>query len=178
MVTKNFSLKFKIANDQTIGTATLCPLCKHNNVDCVYGDCACDAVMALDASVEKNETRGISRLTHHISEPCDCAYEYGGCHFTGYCKYRQMSDKGLNGLHLPTCRLKFPNKKTAGNGEKLIKMKHIAIETVEFATYAGVNPEDALNEAFDWFYAHENIDTKFAMLRHLNGVKVTFEREE
>lgn len=55
MVTKNFSLKFKIANDQTIGTATLCPLCKHNNIDCVYGDYACGAVTALDTSVEESE---------------------------------------------------------------------------------------------------------------------------
>lgn len=57
-------------------------------------------------------------------------------------------------------------------------MKHIKIEHVEFLSYGGTNLKDAINEAFDWFYASENINTKTAALRHLNDVKVTFEREE
>jgi len=56
-------------------------------------------------------------------------------------------------------------------------MKHIKIENVEFTSYGGTNLKDALNEAFDWFYDSTNIDTQTATLRHLNGVKVTFERE-
>jgi hypothetical protein len=57
------------------------------------------------------------------------------------------------------------------------EMKHIIMESVEFTSYGGTNLKDAINEAFDWFYASENIQTKIATLRHLNGVKVTFERE-
>ena len=56
-------------------------------------------------------------------------------------------------------------------------MKHINIEHVEFSSYGGTNLKDAMSEAFDWFYASENTNTKSATLRHLNGVKVTFERE-
>lgn len=56
-------------------------------------------------------------------------------------------------------------------------MKHIIIEHVEFGTYGGTDLKDAITEAFDWFYASENSFTKTATVRHLNGVKVTFERE-
>ena len=55
IIAKNFILNLKKTEDQTIGTATLCPLCKRNNRDCNYGDIACEAVMGLDASVEESE---------------------------------------------------------------------------------------------------------------------------
>ena len=54
ILTKNFDLKLKMTNDQTVGTATLCPLCKHNGKDCNRNDMACDAVIALDTSIEEN----------------------------------------------------------------------------------------------------------------------------
>ena len=57
-------------------------------------------------------------------------------------------------------------------------MKHITIDHVEFSSYGGTELKDAVCEAFDWFYATENCNTKSATFRHLNGVKVTFEREE
>jgi hypothetical protein len=55
IIARNFEPKTKPNGDQTVGTATLCPICKHNNKDCNYGDIACDAVMALDTSVEESE---------------------------------------------------------------------------------------------------------------------------
>lgn len=52
---KNFDLKLKMTDDQTVGTATLCPLCKHDGNDCNRNDMACDAVIALDTSIEESE---------------------------------------------------------------------------------------------------------------------------
>ncbi len=57
-------------------------------------------------------------------------------------------------------------------------MKHIYIKNVEFESYGGTNLKDAITEAFDWFYSSENSNLQTATtLRHLNGVKVIFERE-
>jgi hypothetical protein len=56
-------------------------------------------------------------------------------------------------------------------------MKYIVIENIEFSAYPGTNLKDATSEAFDWFYLSENSNVRTATLRHLNGVKVTFERE-
>jgi hypothetical protein len=52
-------------------------------------------------------------------------------------------------------------------------MKH-----VEFEGYAGENIKDIVCETFDWFYTSENINTESVTIRHLNGVKVTFEWEK
>ena len=56
-------------------------------------------------------------------------------------------------------------------------MKDILVENIEFSPIAGSNINDALNEAFNWFYLSENSNVQTATIRHLNGVKVTFERE-
>jgi hypothetical protein len=56
-------------------------------------------------------------------------------------------------------------------------MKDILIETIEFTPIAGSNVHNAMKEAFDWFYLSENSNVQTVTLRHLNGVKVTFERE-
>jgi hypothetical protein len=57
-------------------------------------------------------------------------------------------------------------------------MKHIIMKHVEFEGYAGTNLKDAVVEAFDWFYSSENTNCESVTIRHLNGVKVTFERED
>lgn len=44
--------------------------------------------------------------------------------------------------------------------------------------YAGANALDAVGEAFEWFYTGNGKDSGKLTLRHINGVKVTFEREE
>ena len=46
----NFTLNLKLRDDQTYGTATLCPLCEHNGTTCKYMDMACNAVLSLDDS--------------------------------------------------------------------------------------------------------------------------------
>lgn len=50
-------------------------------------------------------------LNARISEPCDCPHEENGCHYSGYCEHRKAPDKDLNGTWLPTCGVKFPDRK-------------------------------------------------------------------
>jgi hypothetical protein len=54
IIARNFEPKTKPNGDQTVGTATLYPIYKHNNKDCNYGDIACDAVITLDTYSEGN----------------------------------------------------------------------------------------------------------------------------
>lgn len=57
------------------------------------------------------EDERIVHLACYISKPCDCPHEDDGCHFDGYCEHRKTPDKDLNGTWLPTCGVKFPDKK-------------------------------------------------------------------
>lgn len=57
-------------------------------------------------------------------------------------------------------------------------MNRLMIEEVTMSLYAGANALDAVGEAFEWFYTGNGKDSGKLTLRHINGVKVTFEREE
>lgn len=80
----------------------LCPICNK-------------ALFGTEKALTSMEDEKVVHLACYISKPCDCPHENNGCHFSGFCKYRKAPDKGLNGTWLPTCGLKFPDKKDGGN---------------------------------------------------------------
>lgn len=57
-------------------------------------------------------------------------------------------------------------------------MIRLSIDEVTMSGLAGSNVRDGIVEAFDWFYTGNGRDAEKLTLRHINGVKVTFEREE
>ena len=84
--------------DHERATSELCPICNKP----LYGN---------DKTLTSMEDERTVHLGCLIEEPCDCPHEKDGCHFSGYCEHRKAPDKDLNGTWLPTCGLKFPDKK-------------------------------------------------------------------
>lgn len=76
----------------------LCPICNKP----LYGS---------GKTLTSMEDEKVVHLACLIEQPCNCKYESNGCHFDGYCEHRKAPDKDLNGTWLPTCGLKFPDKK-------------------------------------------------------------------
>jgi len=56
-------------------------------------------------------------------------------------------------------------------------MQNVYIKEVEFAGLPGGMVADSVKEVFEWFYTGKGKDVQRCTLRHLNGVKVLFERE-
>ena len=58
-----------------------------------------------------------------------------------------------------------------------MEMVTLRQDFVEMSCLGGDNIFDAVGKAFEGFYTGDGKNTVKATLRHLNGVKVTFERE-
>jgi hypothetical protein len=56
-------------------------------------------------------------------------------------------------------------------------MKNARLENVEFSCQCGCEIAEAVSEVFWWFYTGEGKNADKTVIRHLNGIKVTFERE-
>ena len=56
-------------------------------------------------------------------------------------------------------------------------MKYATQENTEFSGRLGHEIDETVKEVFWWFYSGDGKETKTCTIRHLNGVKITFERE-
>ena len=57
-------------------------------------------------------------------------------------------------------------------------MKTVVHKGAEFESYLGSDIRESIVEVFDWYFSGEGKNCDTCTIRHLNGVKVTFEREE
>ena len=64
------------------------------------------------------------------------------------------------------------------DNKQIGKDAYIKSTVVEIDGYAGSNVVDSVAETFQWFYSGDGRDFDRAIIRNLNGIKVTFEREE
>ena len=56
-------------------------------------------------------------------------------------------------------------------------MKFARQTETEFEGVLGTDIEETLKEVFWWYYTGDGKDSEARHIRHLNGIKITFERE-